>query len=62
MYELNPIELVWAALVQRLKIFPLNFVRQIGANGVAFAAHCILLGVTHKEVTRMYNHSGLIVE
>ena len=23
---------------------------------------CILLGVTHEEVMRMYNHSGLIVE
>ena len=46
-------ELVWNSLVQRLKKVPLNFIREIGAGGVAYAAHCILEQITHDEVRRV---------
>lgn len=57
--ELNPIELVWLTLVQRLKTFPLELIRSIGTDGVAFAASWTLCGITHGDVQRFYTHAGL---
>ena len=57
--EFNPIEIVWLTLVQRLKNFPLGLIRSVGADGVAIAAHFVLLGITHEEVAKFFLHAGV---
>jgi len=48
--ELNPIELVWGILVQRLRIVPLDELRKIGAHSSAIKSKHILAEITHREV------------
>ena len=55
--EWNPIELVWATLVKRLKSFPLcNLYKRMGVDSVAYAANKILGEITHQEVAKFYRH------
>ena len=52
--ELNPIELVWNTLVQRLKCFPLPVLYEIGSHSCAVASLKILEEISHEEVERYY--------
>jgi hypothetical protein len=60
--ELNPIELVWSYLVQKLQTYPLTILRQnmraIGcsSDAAAYVAKEILDGVTHDLVWRCVKH------
>ena len=55
--ELNPTDLIWNILVQRLKIVDLCALRQHG-RGVVHAAVSILNKTTHQEVDNCYRHCG----
>ena len=48
--ELNPIELVWNILVQRLRLVPLDEFRKIGVHSAAVKSKHILSEITHREV------------
>ena len=48
--ELNPIELVWGILVQRLRVVPLDELRKIGAHSSAIKSKHILAEITHRDV------------
>ena len=58
--ELNPIELVWNQLVQKLKLVPLDVMRNIGANSVAIVSEGILQQMSHEDVEGTYHHAGVI--
>ena len=53
--ELNPIELVWNTMVQRLWTVPLTEQLEIGAHSLAIKSLEILHGITHKEVEQFYS-------
>ncbi len=57
--ELNPIELVWNTMVQRLKRVPLQELYLIGAHSSAIASMQILNGITHREVESFYHKAGI---
>ena len=57
--ELNPIELVWNTMVQRLKRVPLQELYHIGAHSSAIASMQILNGITHREVEYFYHKAGI---
>eukprot|EP00594_Rhizosolenia_setigera_P015463 CAMPEP_0178958698 /NCGR_PEP_ID=MMETSP0789-20121207/11798_1 /TAXON_ID=3005 /ORGANISM="Rhizosolenia setigera, Strain CCMP 1694" /LENGTH=376 /DNA_ID=CAMNT_0020641455 /DNA_START=63 /DNA_END=1193 /DNA_ORIENTATION=+ len=57
--ELNPIELLWNFLVQRLKIYNLGLPRRTG-NAVAFAASDIMNKFTFEDVVKVYKSAGYI--
>ena len=52
--ELNPIELVWNTMVQRLRTVPLIDLLEIGAHSSSIKSLEILNGITHKEVQQFY--------
>jgi transposase len=60
--ELNPIELVWNYLVQKLRSYPLeilrNNMRSIGktTDALAYAAKDILDGVSHHLIEKFFIH------
>lgn len=59
--ELNPIELVWRMLVQRLKQFPLRVLReQCGSHSTAKAACHVLSNMTHCDVAKTHAHVNLV--
>ena len=58
--ELNPIELVWNILVQRLKNTSVEVLRQIGPHSAAIATEHILQSVTHKEVFSTYCQAAVV--
>jgi len=58
--EWNLQELVWWHLVQRLKTYPIRVLRSHTQHAVAYAAHDILLQVTHDQVLRMYKKCGVL--
>jgi len=57
--ELNPIELLWHTLVQRLKNWPLAHDRP-RRDAVAFAAASIMASFTHADVAKTYHHCNYI--
>lgn len=57
--ELNPIELVWNILVQRLRLVPLEELRAIGSHSTAIKANQILSNITHREVDRCYSKCNI---
>jgi hypothetical protein len=54
--EWNPQELVWQRLVQALKTYPLNMLRQYSTRAVAYAAHDVLSKMTRANIESMYRH------
>ena len=58
--ELNPIELVWNTLVQRLNLVELPVMRSIGSNSVAIMSEEILQGMSHKDVEGAFCHAGVL--
>eukprot|EP00804_Cyclotella_cryptica_P010503 CCRYP_012308-RA/>CCRYP_012308-RA protein AED:0.50 eAED:0.50 QI:0/0/0/0.5/1/1/2/0/95 len=54
--EWNPMELLWNALVQRLKLIPLCVLRDIQQDATAHAAHFVLTLTTHEEVDSNFTH------
>ena len=57
--EWNPIELMWNALVQRLKAIPLNVIRSINKHAAAKAAEQVLKEFTHDDIAKFYETSGV---
>jgi transposase len=57
--EWNPIEQVWNHMEQRLRALPLEPLRRI-PHATARAAANIITGVTHAQVIKFYEHSGVI--
>lgn len=57
--ELNPIELVWNTLTQRLHTFVLG--NAGGRNRIVDATEQILSSIGHEEVARYYAHCGYMV-
>ena len=57
--ELNPIELVWNTLVQRLNLVELPVMRSIGSNSVAIMSEEILQGMSHEDVEGAFRHAGV---
>jgi transposase len=55
--EWNPIELMWNCLTQRLKFFDLSSLN--GTHRVVLAAAKILNEITHDEIFRFYQKSGV---
>ena len=55
--ELNPIELLWNTLCQRLKSFELSGTQK---DRVATAAAEIMDAFTHNDVYKCYRHCGYI--
>ena len=58
--ELNPIELLWQILVQRLKSINLDPSRYM-QHRVAYQAANIMNGFTHFDVAKCYQHCGYVV-
>ena len=52
--ELNPIELVWNAMVEKLKTIEIGLLRQVGSHCVKVASTHVLRQITHEEVEGMY--------
>ena len=52
--EWNPVELIWALLVQRMGRYPLHSIRSIGEHMIAHVAHDILSKITFDEVLKTY--------
>jgi len=57
--ELNPIELLWHTLVQRLQNWPIMQNRPC-RDAVAFAAGSIMDSFTHEDVEKAYRHCNYI--
>ena len=57
--ELNPIELVWNTMVQRLRTTSLRDLFHIGAHSTAVKSIEILSEITHREVESYYNKAGI---
>jgi hypothetical protein len=57
--ELNPIELIWNILVQRLKAHPLAPV-QGQPHAVAYASCHIMSEITHDDVAKCYKHCNYL--
>ena len=55
--EWNPIELVWNILEERLKNYDWRTV--CGTDRVVKATATVLNRITHKEVEKLYNKSGV---
>lgn len=55
--EWNPIELMWNCLVQRLKYFDIS--QLTGSHRVVKAAASVLDQITHDEIYRFYEKSGV---
>jgi hypothetical protein len=53
----NPIELIWNCFTERLKNFDLSSLT--GSHIVVTAAGTILETITHNEIYRCYNKSGV---
>ncbi len=53
----NPIELMWNCMVQRLKYFDIS--QLTGSHQVVKAAASILNQITHNEIYRFYEKSGV---
>jgi uncharacterized membrane protein YuzA (DUF378 family) len=58
--ELNPIELLWQILVQRLKSINLDPSRYM-QHRVAYQAANIMNGFTHFDLAKCYQHCGYVV-
>lgn len=58
--ELNPIELVWNTLVQRLNNVSICYLRSIGAHSVAIVSGEILNRMTYQDVEGMYRHARVM--
>lgn len=58
--ELNPIELVWNAMVQRLKLVSVRHIRNLGADGVAIVSGDVLKSTTFEDVEGMYRHARVM--
>ena len=57
--ELNPIELVWNTMVQRLRTASLKELFEIGAHSTAVKSLEILSEITHSEVELFYHKAGI---
>ena len=57
--ELNPIELVWNTMVQRLRTVPLTNLLDIGAHSSAIKSLEILNDITHKEIEQFYRNAKI---
>ena len=58
--ELNPIELVWNTLVQRLNLVPMTVMRNIGSNSVAIKSEEVLQGISYEDVEGAFRHAGVL--
>jgi len=57
--EWNPIELVWNILVQRLGVFSLRLIKEMGRHSLVQASEIILRNITHAEVDGCYRECGV---
>ncbi len=55
--EWNPIKLMWNCLTERLKNFDLTSIK--GSHRVVTAVATIIERITHEEIYRFYNKSGV---
>ena len=58
--ELNPIELVWNKLVQRLNLVPMTVLHNIGSNSVAIKSEEVLQGISYEDVEGTFHHAGVL--
>ena len=55
--EWNPIELVWATLVKRMKMINLKKLRdEVGTDCAAFAAEKVLSNISRRDIEKNYRH------
>ena len=60
--ELNPIELVWNTLVQRLLGLCISFADAGGRHGIVDFTAYILSTMTHHEISKYYAHCGYLAK